>query len=216
MIDFLKRIIKITYVKAVHKDIKIKISVSSDVGRQSKFQGFNIIGKRTVFSGQMGYGTYIGSGCSVYGKIGKFCSIADDVRVIIGNHPARKFVSTAPCFFSTKKQNGFTFVNEQKFDEGKFAEGKYPVVIGNDVWIGNGARIIAGVKIGDGAIIAAGAVVNKDVEDYSIVGGVPAKEIRKRFEENEIEFLQKLRWWDKPIDWIKDNAEKFCDIRDLM
>ena len=83
-------------------------------------------------------------------------------------------------------------------------DNKGDIVIGNDVWIGYDAVIMAGVKIGDGAIIGTRAVVTKDVEPYSIVGGVPAKEIRKRFSPDVIEKLQSLQWWN----WSRDKIQK--------
>ena len=82
-------------------------------------------------------------------------------------------------------------------------DNKGDIVIGNDVWIGYEAVIMAGVHIGDGAVIAARAVVAKDVPPYTIVGGTPAKEIRKRFEADVIERLSMLKWWDWPIDKIR-------------
>ena len=85
-------------------------------------------------------------------------------------------------------------------------------MIGNDVWIGSNVIIMSGVRIGDGAVIAAGAIVTKNVEPYSIVGGVPAKTIRRRFEENQIEYLRKIEWWNRSEDWIKKNAASFTDI----
>jgi virginiamycin A acetyltransferase len=89
-------------------------------------------------------------------------------------------------------------------------EGKsYPVkgntVIGNDVWIGHKATIMPGIKIGDGAIIATNATVTRDIDPYTIVGGNPAREIRKRFSEEQIQFLLKLKWWDWPIEKIEKN-----------
>ena len=79
------------------------------------------------------------------------------------------------------------------------------IVIGNDVWIGYEALILAGVTVGDGAIIAAHAVVTKDVPPYTIVGGVPAKPIRKRFDDDTIAALEKLRWWDWDEERIREN-----------
>ncbi|MBU9735538.1 CatB-related O-acetyltransferase [Lachnospiraceae bacterium ASD5720] len=87
------------------------------------------------------------------------------------------------------------------------------VIIGNDVWIGDGAQIIGGHKIGDGAIVAAGAVVTKDVLPYSIVGGVPAKIIRFRFEKDDINYLMQLKWWDKDREWIEKHAAYFENIK---
>ena len=84
--------------------------------------------------------------------------------------------------------------------------------IGNDVWIGEDVKILGGVTIGDGALVAAGAVVIRDVPPYTIVGGVPAKVIKSRFEPSQVEFLLKFQWWNKDEDWIKNNVEKFQDI----
>jgi tetrahydrodipicolinate N-succinyltransferase len=85
----------------------------------------------------------------------------------------------------------------------------HPVIIGNDVWIGANAVILDKVKIGDGAVIAAGAIVSKDVKPYTIVGGIPAKPIKKRFSEEEIEKLLEFKWWEKDIRWIRENYELF-------
>ena len=86
-------------------------------------------------------------------------------------------------------------------------DNKGDIVIGNDVWIGYEAVIMAGVTIGDGAIIGARAVVTKDVPPYTIVGGVPAKQIRKRFSDETISELLNLKWWDWPIEKISRNIE---------
>ena len=179
----------------------------------STFEGKNLIGKKSVFGGCLGFGSYIGENCLIRGKVGKFCSIANNVRTVIGVHPTEKFVSTHPSFFSTRKQAGFAYVDETSFDEIKYADNeKHHVVIGNDVWIGEGTLIIGGVTIGDGAIIAAGAVVTKDVSPYSIVGGVPAKIIRKRFSDEQIESLLEIRWWDFEESEIMKNVAAYGDI----
>lgn len=213
---FLKRIIKIMYIKIKNKGKKVRFLSGANVSVGASFEGFNVIGACSRFCGEMGYGSYIDQNSNINAKIGRFCSIAGGVVTVSGTHPTEKFVSTSPCFYSLENQNGMTFVEKQKFDENKLANDKYSVVIGNDVWIGYGAKILSGVTIGDGAIIAAGAVVTKDVSPYSIVGGVPAKEIRKRFSEEEIEFLCSFKWWDRPLEWIKENADRFDDIKKFM
>ena len=91
--------------------------------------------------------------------------------------------------------------------EGKVYPTKGDTIIGNDVWIGYGATIMPGVTVGDGAIIATKSVVTKDVEPYAIVGGNPAKEIKKRFSEEEITNLLEIQWWDWPIEKITENVQ---------
>ncbi|MDF1694821.1 MAG: CatB-related O-acetyltransferase [Saprospiraceae bacterium] len=138
--------------------------------------------------------------------IGKFCMIASNVTFIMnGANHLSKSVSAYPfAIFG----NGWDDAMEGK---------SYPIkgdtIIGNDVWIGYNATILAGVKIGDGAIIATNATVTKDVEPYTIVGGNPAKEIRKRFSEDEIDRLLKLKWWDKSIEWITQNVKNLTGNR---
>lgn len=134
--------------------------------------------------------------------IGKFCSIACGAKFIFNsaNH-ALGSLSTYPfpIFF---EEWGLGAEEEQI--AGAW-DNKGDIVIGNDVWLGYEAIVLAGVTIGDGAIIGARAVVNKDVPPYTIVGGVPAKPIRKRFEEEVIRRLLALKWWDWPRERIAAN-----------
>ncbi len=88
----------------------------------------------------------------------------------------------------------------------------YNAIIGNDVWIGSNVLIIGGIKIGDGAIVAAGAVVTKDVPPYAIVGGIPARIIRFRFDKEQINKLLELKWWNKDDDWLIKNNYLFCNV----
>ena len=91
----------------------------------------------------------------------------------------------------------------------KAQKSKGDTLLGNDVWIGANATILSGVKIGDGAVIATGAVVNKDVAPYSVVGGVPAKHIKHRLMEDQVRGMLEIRWWDWPLDKIKDDRKLF-------
>jgi acetyltransferase-like isoleucine patch superfamily enzyme len=139
---------------------------------------------------------------------GKFCSISPDCIIGMAQHPTRKHVTTYPAFFSKNNTGCLISFSEKNL----FEEKPERIQIGNDVWIGCNCIIMGGITIGNGAIIAAGAVVTKDVEDYAIVGGVPAKIIRYRFTKEQIEFLNKIKWWDMDIEWIKQNYELFLDI----
>jgi virginiamycin A acetyltransferase len=127
--------------------------------------------------------------------IGKFCMIASGVEFIMNG--ANHLVDAVSTFPFGIFGNGW-----EGAMEGKTYPFKGDTVIGNDVWIGYKAAIMAGVKIGDGAIIGAYSVVTKDVEPYAIVGGNPAKTIRKRFSETDIETLLRIRWWDWPPEQI--------------
>lgn len=151
-------------------------------------------------------------------KIGRYTCIATDVMTVAGSHPTSKFVSIHPAFYSTRKQSGFTYVSEDKFSDFSYIDKdqKFTVVIGNDVWIGSGVKIMEGVTIGDGAVVAAGAIVTKDVPPYAIVGGVPAKIIGHRFDEETIEKLLEMKWWEKDQAWIKKHADKFDDVEKLL
>lgn len=136
-------------------------------------------------------------------QIGSFCSIGPNVKIGMGIHPT-DHISTSPIFYSTKRQCQITFVDKDLIEE----HGR--IKIGNDVWIGANVIIMDNVEVGDGAIIAAGAVVNRDVQPYSIVGGVPAKVIRMRFGDVEIKQLLQIKWWNRDIDWIRKNASLFA------
>ena len=124
-------------------------------------------------------------------KIGKFCSIACGAKFLFtsANHAMRPLSTyTFPIFFE-----------EWGLDVSEIRsawDNKGDIVVGNDVWIGYEAVILSGVTIGDGAIVGTRAVVTRDVPPYTIVGGVPAKSIRKRFDDETIEKLLRLRWWD--------------------
>ncbi|GLI55162.1 O-acetyltransferase [Propionigenium maris DSM 9537] len=187
--------------------------------RKTSFEGKNLIGNNVDIEGsKIGFGSGIGTDSELFKtKIGRYCSIGPGVNIALGKHPTKKFVTTHNFAFDDAMKNlGFSFVKEPRFQGVSYSEKGYYLSIGNDVWIGKNVTLLSGVTIGNGAIIAAGAVVTKDVEPYSIVGGVPAKEIRKRFAEDEVEFLLKFKWWSKEFNWIKENVELFEDINLMM
>ena len=133
-------------------------------------------------------------------RIGKFCSIACGAKFLFtsGNHSLQSLSTyTFPIFFDEWDLDVKNI--RQAWDN------KGDIVIGSDVWIGYEAVILSGVTIGDGAIIGARAVVTKDVPPYTIVGGVPARPIRRRFDDAAIETLEALRWWDWDPEKIRRN-----------
>ncbi|MEY8673893.1 CatB-related O-acetyltransferase [Francisella philomiragia] len=155
--------------------------------------------------------TYVASKTHIHQtKIGKFCSIGPGCRIGLGKHPTSRFVSTHPAFFSMSKQSQVTFVDKNYFTEFE------NINIGNDVWIGANVLVVDGVNIGSGAIIAAGSVVTKDVPPYAVVGGVPAKVIKFRFEKDEVEKLLKVKWWDMDIEYFKKYYKKFLDVKKII
>lgn len=144
-------------------------------------------------------------------KIGKYCSIADGVTILLGGNHRADWITTYPFPALVEywpEANGIEGHPQSKGD----------VVIGNDVWIGFGATILSGVNIGDGAIIAAKALVTKDVPPYAIVGGSPAKVIKSRFTKKEIKKLLKTKWWDWSHDKISENVQSLCsnNIDDIV
>jgi len=183
--------------------------------KNTRFEKSIKIGRNcNISESYIGMGTYIGSNSVLPNtKIGRFCSIASNITIALGNHPTSDHVSTHPSFFSTRKQSGFTFVKKSCYEELKFADEKYYVSIGHDVWIGTNVTILNGVTIGDGSIIGAGAVVAKDIQPYTINVGVPSKTIKKRFLNEDISYLLELNWWDKDFEWIKRNSRHFTSIK---
>ncbi len=141
--------------------------------------------------------------------IGKFCMIASDATFIMngGNHLTEATTAYPFAIFGGAWQNAMN---------GKSYPSKGDTVIGNDVWIGHGATIMPGVHIGDGAIIATKAVVTKNVEPYTIVGGNPAKPIKKRFSDDIITKLLALKWWDWDIEKITQNVDKLTSHPDEL
>jgi len=165
------------------------VNVNGDVtGLENvHFEGGNGISERCEFSGEIsiGYATTLGKNNIFHGniQIGRYCQVGADVGIHATNHPI-EYMST--------------YINQKLFKgELKRLKQEHRVEIGNDVWIGHNAMIIGNVKVGNGVIIAAGAVVTKDVPSYSIVGGVPANIIKKRFCDNVIKELETLQWWNK-------------------
>lgn len=196
-----------------------QFDIRTTIRRGVVCEGYNSIEKDCIIEEvKMGIGTYIGFGSQIYqSEIGRFCSIGRNLKIIQGQHPTHDFISTYPAFYREAGILGMKFVDKQLFEENRFVdkEKRIAVKIGNDVWIGDNVSIMEGVTIGDGAVIATGAVVVEDVSPFCIVGGVPAKKIRYRFNPYEIESLLKLKWWNRDLKWIKQNAVAFCSIQNI-
>jgi len=128
-------------------------------------------------------------------KVGKYCSIAEGVTIVLGGEHKTSWITTYPFWVALKEFSSFPAHSGTKGD----------VVIGNDVWIGLNSLILSGVSIGDGAVIGAGSVVATNVDPYAIMAGNPARLIKKRFDQQTIDKLLKIRWWDWDIQRIKNN-----------
>ncbi len=178
---------------------------------ESKLEGMNVLfNDAQIQLSTLGKYTYVQK-CTtiVNAEIGKFCSIASNVSIGPGIHKIDG-VSTHPAFFLNNTPLVKTFAVNDLFVASK------KTVIGHDVWIGEGVVVIDGVKIGTGSIVAAGAVVVKDVEPYSIVGGVPAKHIKYRFDSETTDLLQNSEWWNYPEEWFEKKSKLMLNIAEFI
>ena len=178
----------------------------SCVDNKSNLGRYNVVFSNvSVMNSRIGDHTFIQRNSIINNaELGKFCSIAMGVNIGLGQHPT-EFVSSHPAFYSVSQPLAKTYSEKNSFEPFR------QTIIGHDVWIGQNVLIMDGVNIGTGAIIAAGAVVTKDVPEYAIVAGVPAKFIRYRFDEDLRQKIIQTKWWDKPEDWLQKNHSLFSD-----
>ncbi|MFD2203534.1 CatB-related O-acetyltransferase [Shivajiella indica] len=198
----------------------INLSKTGKIGSNVKLKGAIISGSVTIAEGcKISHGVHlkgeseiiIGRFTSINGpmtdihamvypvKIGAFSSIARNVSIQEYNHSSEK-VSTY-------------LIRKNVFKEGMIedVESKGPIIIGNDVWIGAHSLVLSGSKIGDGAVIGANSVVNGEIPPYSIAVGSPAKVVKMRFDEDKINYLLSLKWWEWDLDKIKKNKDFFIN-----
>lgn len=148
--------------------------------------------------GEYSYGGCFEPGALAPARVGRYCSFAGGVWVIKRNHPLDRR-STHPFFFNSS----FGYIREEKIS-------KEVLEVGNDVWVGHNVLIMPNVKsIGDGVAIGAGAVVTKDVPDYAVVVGNPARVIKYRFTEKIRHEIKESKWWDKSIEELQKNLDDF-------
>lgn len=180
------------------------------VGDDSFITNSHICENTIIERRNMVFNSKIGAYCSIgvngmirYASIGKYCSISWNCSIGGNEHLIHRLTTS---FFPFDKIYGIVGETDFKEIEGTCST---PVKIGNDVWVAAGVQVLRGVTVGDGSILGGGTIVTKDVPPYEIWAGVPAKKIGQRFSDEIISDLMELRWWDLPIDVIKDNIDLF-------
>ena len=207
----------ISFIRSIKADLRLfnlrRIHSGAKLYRNVSLDDLTTLGQNVVlFCGvslnesSVGRSTYIQSNTYCHNaKIGPFCSIASNVVIGLVDHPM-DYIGTSPVFYDSSQPLPYFLANRISHKV-QFPQTK----IGADVWVGHGVKIMAGINVGVGAVIAAGAVVTKDVAPYEIVGGVPAKLIRKRFNEVLIDSLLASKWWERSDDELRKYADLYSN-----
>jgi phosphonate metabolism protein (transferase hexapeptide repeat family) len=176
---------------------------------RSRLGSWTEIGRGSlIVESEVGDYTYCDSETSlIYSTVGRFCSIAARVRINPGNHPMGR-VSQHHLTYRLR-QYGLAEQDDEEFFQWRR---NHPCTIGHDVWLGHQVVVLPGVSIGTGAVVGAGAVVTRDVEPYSVVVGIPARPVKKRFADSVIRRLLASAWWDWDHDRLKERWRDLCDL----
>jgi acetyltransferase-like isoleucine patch superfamily enzyme len=186
------------------KKIRLSAIINSIIHKTSKVESGNHIVDSTF-----GRHSFCGYDCEITNcDIGSFCSIANHVIIGGGEHPM-EWVSMSPVFYEGRDSVKAKFSRHKREDVRR-------TTIGNDVWIGANALIRQGVTIGNGSVIGMGSVVTKNVDDYTIVAGCPARMIRKRFDEHIINKLAEIKWWEFSDEMLFKYAQYFTNPKKFI
>ena len=209
MLQFIKQFPEHTEFKnKVRNEFNQYIDPTCNIINSSIGEYVDLFPHTTLFESSIDDYSYIaGNGHVIYSTIGKFCSIANSTVINPGNHPQWRVTMHHSTY--RRKQYGFDIKDDEEFFKWRKDDACH---LGHDIWIGHGAIILAGVKIGTGAVIGAGAVVSKDIPEYGVAVGVPAKVIKKRFSDDIIGKLLISEWWN----WDRQTLEaRFEDLINL-
>lgn len=192
-------------ISRIYRAVKRRITQHRILKKHGRITKYHLIGDQ-FFIGDYTYGIprIHNYNDSVKLIIGKFCSIADGVEMILGGNHHSEFVSDYNFLESSELAQSWTDLNIPRERQSR------DIIIGNGVWIGRNALILSGAEIGDGAIVGAGAVVASKVPPYAVVAGNPAKIVKYRFTSSQRDKLMGIRWWDWPVQKIIDNIGALC------